>query len=142
MQPGGGDNITLGWESVAPYATKLNDWVHKGGKYVGICMGGYLAGTDPGFGLLPDANAFSYIETPNADIKNMSDFLLTWDWGKEGKPEKVYFQGHAPSIFPSIRLSRTFCLLPGGPSFTLGAAALADPKTKIKARWVMVQTII
>ena len=45
VQPGGGNDFTAAWQSVKTYTGPLREFIHKGGRYLGICMGGYLAGS-------------------------------------------------------------------------------------------------
>ncbi|MFZ4373068.1 MAG: BPL-N domain-containing protein [Mycobacterium sp.] len=90
VQPGGADNLDAAWEAVAPIASALRSWIHDGGAYLGCCMGGFLAGRDPGFDLLP-GNAVEYSTTPGATVNDIADTLITVTW--RGQPQAVYFQG-------------------------------------------------
>ncbi len=101
IQPGGGDSMEVGWNGVKGFAINLQKWIAAGGHYVGICMGGYLAGTQPGFDLLGDGESHGYMDSPSADIKNMSDFLITLKW--RGVEKKLFFQGGPSFILPSNR---------------------------------------
>ena len=90
VQPGGADDLDAAWNAVSPMASSLRSWVHDGGAYLGCCMGGFLAGRDPGFDLLP-GDASEYSAAPGATVTNNADTLVTVDW--RGRPENVYFQG-------------------------------------------------
>ena len=90
VQPGGADDLDAAWSAVSPIASSLRSWIHDGGAYLGCCMGGFLAGRDPGFDLLP-GDAVEYSATPGATVSNNADTLVTVDW--RGRPETVYFQG-------------------------------------------------
>lgn len=90
VQPGGGDDLEVAWRAMRPYAGHLRRWIHGGGHYVGICMGGFLAGFDPGFGLLP-GDSGQYIETPGATVHDNGDALVTVRW--RGRQRTMYFQG-------------------------------------------------
>ena len=91
--------MDLAWKSVTPYKESIINYVTKGGHYVGICMGGYLAGQrlnkrrDPksGYGLLrmADSNAIEYTRTKGADTKNDKDFLATIIW--KGEKKRIYY---------------------------------------------------
>jgi glutamine amidotransferase-like uncharacterized protein len=72
-----------------PYARLIRDWVEGGGHYLGICLGGYLAGSDPGFGLLP-GNSGEYITSPGATVHGIEDATLDVTW--RGVPRELYFQ--------------------------------------------------
>ena len=52
VHPGGG-SLEAEWERVATDAEAVRAYVRGGGRYLGICLGGYLAGSDPGYALLP-----------------------------------------------------------------------------------------
>lgn len=58
-QPGGNDDLDGTWEELRGVAEVLRDWTRGGGRYLGFCMGGYLAGSDPGFGLLVPTRPYS-----------------------------------------------------------------------------------
>jgi len=90
VQPGGADDLDAAWNAVSPMAPSLRSWIHDGGAYLGCCMGGFLAGRDPGFDLLP-GDAVEYSATPGATVTDNADALVTVDW--RGSPETVYFQG-------------------------------------------------
>jgi len=90
VQPGGADDLDTAWEAVSPIASSLRSWIHDGGAYLGCCMGGFLAGRDPGFDLLP-GDTVEYSSSPGATVTNNVDTLVTVTW--RGKPQDVYFQG-------------------------------------------------
>ena len=88
-QPGGGDDLDAAWRSMRSFAPVLRDWVRGGGRYLGICMGGYLAGFDPGYSLFKgDSN--EYIAEPGATVQTAGDALVTVSW--RGRPETLYYQ--------------------------------------------------
>jgi glutamine amidotransferase-like uncharacterized protein len=89
VQPGGGNNLKAAWSDVRSSAQDIRDWVHSGGHYLGFCMGGYLAGFDPGFGLLP-GNSGEYITSTGATVHNIDDTTVTVNW--RGVPRQFYFQ--------------------------------------------------
>lgn len=90
VQPGGGDDLEAAWRAVQPFAGTLRDWIRSGGHYVGFCMGGFLAGSDPGFGILP-GDSGEYVATPGATVRTDADALVTVRWGGGDRP--IYFQG-------------------------------------------------
>jgi hypothetical protein len=71
VQPGGGNDFTAAWKSVKTYTGPLREFIHDGGRYLGICMGGYLAGSGPGYNLLP-GNCDDYTQTRGAEVKTPS----------------------------------------------------------------------
>ncbi len=88
-QPGGGDDLESAWSEMRPYADDIRNWVRGGGHYLGICMGGYLAGRDPGFGLLP-GDSDEYITAAGATVRTDGDAMVKVSW--RGRPRHLYFQ--------------------------------------------------
>jgi glutamine amidotransferase-like uncharacterized protein len=93
VQPGGGDDLTTAWHAVRLYTRPLQQFIRRGGHYLGICMGGYLAATDPGFNLLP-GNCNDYTTTRGAEVHNASNSVITVDWPSPGHPtlRKIFYQ--------------------------------------------------
>lgn len=89
VQPGGGSDLDGVWRVLRGSAGMMRDWVRGGGSYLGLCFGGYLAGRDPGFGLLPgDTNG--YIDLPDTTIHDDRDTVVPVKW--RGKRRYMYFQ--------------------------------------------------
>ena len=64
VQPGGHDDVGLAMEQLGETATEtIPAWVEDGGRYLGFCMGAYLAGSDPGMGMLSPGDTAGYAET-------------------------------------------------------------------------------
>jgi glutamine amidotransferase-like uncharacterized protein len=90
VQPGGGD-LDKSWPHVRQYATPIRNYIKNGGRYLGICLGGYLAGTEPGFDLLPGTGQTDqYITSKGADVTSEIDTVVPVFW--RGKLRHVYFQ--------------------------------------------------
>ncbi|MFE3556225.1 hypothetical protein ACFXKW_15340 [Streptomyces sp. NPDC059193] len=70
-------------------AGAIRDWTREGGRYLGFCMCGYLAGSDPGFGLLPGTTE-QYITTPSASIHDARETIVAVSW--ESRRRHMYFQ--------------------------------------------------
>ncbi|MFD8082786.1 BPL-N domain-containing protein [Kitasatospora sp. NPDC059722] len=94
VQPGGtnGQEVTTAWgllRRTPGFRPELiRDYVRGGGRYLGICMGGYLAG-DPGYDLLP-GDSGEYIKTPGATVTDDKDGLVDVAW--RGQKQPMYFQ--------------------------------------------------
>ncbi|MFH5822975.1 BPL-N domain-containing protein [Georgenia sp. AZ-5] len=86
-QPGGGE-LRRAYRRLRHQAPAVRDFVHAGGRYLGFCLGGYLAG-EPGFRLLP-GDSDQYIASPGASVRDERDALITIRW--RGRPRQVYFQ--------------------------------------------------
>ncbi|CAF2983056.1 unnamed protein product [Rotaria socialis] len=90
VQPGGGD-LDETWPHVRRYASPLRDYVRNGGRYLGTCLGAYLAGTLPGFDLLPGrGQTDQYITSKGALITSEIDTVVPLYW--RGILRHVYFQ--------------------------------------------------
>ena len=69
-------------------AKEIRKFVRNGGRYLGICMGAYWAGSHY-FNLLDGVDAVQYIKQPNTDTKrpHAKAIPVTWD----GVPERMFF---------------------------------------------------
>ncbi|MFF1818394.1 BPL-N domain-containing protein [Kribbella sp. NPDC058245] len=88
VQPGGGQDIAGAWDDIRDTADAVRDWVRGGGRFLGICMGAYLAGSE-GFDLVP-ATTDGYIDTPGATVQGEADTVIALTW--RDKPRHVFFQ--------------------------------------------------
>jgi hypothetical protein len=86
--PGGGD-LAPAWRAMRGHAADLRAFVRGGGRYLGFCLGAYLAGRDPGYGLLP-GDTDQYVTSPGASVHDTRDTVVAVRW--RGKPRHVYFQ--------------------------------------------------
>jgi hypothetical protein len=66
----------------------IADYVANGGRYLGICMGAYWAGSYY-FDILEDVDAVQYIKRPTADIKRSYGTTASIDW--KGIQQDMYF---------------------------------------------------
>ena len=64
------------------------DYVADGGRYLGICMGAYWAGSYY-FDILDDVDAVQYIKQTTAEIKRSYGTVAEVTWN--GEPENMYF---------------------------------------------------
>lgn len=87
-QPGG-DELLPAWRRLRRHRDVVRDYVRDGGRYLGFCLGGYLAGASPGFDLLP-ADTDQYITTPRADVPGTEARVVHVRW--RGRPHAMYFQ--------------------------------------------------
>lgn len=91
VQPGGDTSVAKANKLLGGTAKKLiKQFVKQGGKYLGICQGAYLAGTNPGMRLLGKADTAQFIKSKNASIKSTKDTIVAVKWLK--KTRKVFFQ--------------------------------------------------
>lgn len=88
-QPGGGKSVQRAYRQTKKNTRTIRDYVQAGGRYLGICMGGYLAGHWRGFGLLP-GDTDQFITSPGADITTKKDTLVQVEW--RGRHHHMFFQ--------------------------------------------------
>ncbi len=85
----GGVGDADSWDSLLKFhKSRIQDFVARGGYYLGICMGAYWADHDY-FGLSSDFRTDQYIKRPNTDTKrpHAKQMSVTWD----DKPEELFF---------------------------------------------------
>jgi hypothetical protein len=87
-QPGGGD-LDPAWRRMRDHADEIRGYVRGGGNYLGFCLGGYLAGATPGFGLLP-GDTDQYPGSSGAHLRSTKDMVLPVTW--RGTEHRMYFQ--------------------------------------------------
>ena len=66
----------------------VKDFVASGGKYLGICMGAYWAGSHY-FNMLDNVDAVQYITQPNTDTRRPHAKNITIEWN--GHPNRMFF---------------------------------------------------
>lgn len=77
------------WVHMEQHAVSIREWVREGGRYLGFCLGGYLAGATPGFGLLPGDSA-RYISSRGAEIDTTGNTVIDVTW--RGEDRSMFFQ--------------------------------------------------
>jgi len=66
----------------------INDFLKDGGRYLGICMGAYWAGSHY-LNILKDVDAVQYITRPNTDTRRPHAKALSVTW--QGHPDRMFF---------------------------------------------------
>lgn len=86
------------------YRPVIRNFVRNGGRYLGFCLGAYLAGHDPGFDLLSsNDDADEETSQPGSQVKGDEDTVVQVDWTFSSEPKKgqtdlkrwLYFQDGA-----------------------------------------------
>jgi hypothetical protein len=74
--------------SVSANEEMIKNYISKGGRYLGICMGAYWAGSHY-LDILQGVDAVQYITRPNTDTRrpHAKDLNVTW----LGNPDKMFF---------------------------------------------------
>ncbi len=88
VQPGGGE-LEPAYKELRKLRKPLRKHVRSGGRYLGICLGGYLAGATPGFNLLP-GDTDQYIGSRGSEVDHDRDTVLTVNW--RDRPRPILFQ--------------------------------------------------
>ncbi len=86
-QPGGDGTVDAAYAHLGSARGAIRDFVAGGGRYLGFCMGGYFAGSDPGFGMI-DSN--QWITSRGASVTTDEDTLVDVSW--RGGRRTMYFQ--------------------------------------------------
>jgi glutamine amidotransferase-like uncharacterized protein len=87
-QPGG-DDLDDSYRYLRRHRGTVRQFVRSGGRYLGFCLGGYLAGATPGFDLLP-GDTDQYIVSPAATVHTEDNTLVDVIW--RGRRRTVFFQ--------------------------------------------------
>lgn len=80
-QPGGGE-LGPAYRRMRRHRDTIRGYVAGGGRYLGFCLGGYLAGATPGFDLLPGDTDQYVLGTANR--------LVDVEW--RGRRRSLFFQ--------------------------------------------------
>lgn len=90
---------------------KIKKFVRNGGKYLGICMGGYWAAEDY-FDILDSVQATQYIKRPNTDTRrpHAKNQRVLW----AGEETNMYFYDGCAFSGPGLMNSEIYALYPNG----------------------------
>jgi glutamine amidotransferase-like uncharacterized protein len=98
-QPGGGNSVKRAYRQMKRSADPLREYIRTGGRYLGVCMGGYLAGHWRGFCLLPE-DTDQFITSPGASVTHAEDTLVDVDW--RGRRHRMFFQDGPVFRLPAV----------------------------------------
>lgn len=93
--PGGLEDVDNFDKLLSDKKVIVQQFVNKGGKYLGICMGAYLADRDY-FNLIKDIKVEQYISRPHADYLKEQAAILPIKWHK--KIHCMYFYDGAAFV--------------------------------------------
>ena len=67
---------------------RIHEFIERGGRYLGICMGAYWAGSNY-FDILKDVDAVQYLTRPNTDTRrpHAKNISITW----QGTPMNMFW---------------------------------------------------
>ena len=86
--PGGLGNASSFEYLTAEHQTRIKQYLEQGGKYLGICMGAYWAGSEY-FNILDNVDAVQYITRPGTDTRRPHAKALPVTWN--GESHKMFF---------------------------------------------------
>ena len=142
------------WAHTKDYAESIRDFVARGGRYLGFCLGAYLAGHTPGFGLLPrKADTDAEVSLKNAQVTTDEDTVIQIDWtyasgSKSGTTIRnrwIYFQEGAvirgikddPDTFILARYSRSGRVAASVNKYGDGWVGVIGPHPEATQEWCM-----
>lgn len=97
VQPGGGQDIPAALDSLGKArVTALRDYVAQGGRYLGLCMGAYLADAN-NLALIPE-ELDSEVGRPGFPVTTIDDAAVAVRWA--GRDDQVFYQD-GPYLPPS-----------------------------------------
>ncbi|QUH03286.1 hypothetical protein HUO13_22825 [Saccharopolyspora erythraea] len=138
IQPGGG-GLKRGYRAMKSYKKAIREFVGDGGRYVGFCLGGYLAGASPGFALLP-GDTDQYISTCGATVRSTDETVVEVLW--RGRARYLYFQDGAMFLLsPDARGVDVLARYRSGEiaalaaPFGAGRVAVAGPHPEATSDW-------
>jgi glutamine amidotransferase-like uncharacterized protein len=88
--PGGTGDATRGYDGFfrRRQANAISDYIEDGGRYLGICMGAYWAGSHY-FDILKGVEPVQYIRRPRSEIKRSYETVAEVTW--KDQDETMYF---------------------------------------------------
>lgn len=145
-QPGGGDDTELALSKLGPGAVAaVRAFVARGGRYLGICMGAYLAGS-PGFSLI-DGVPLQYWGRPGALVADYKGTVTPVLWG--GRQRHVYYESGSTVVFrPTAKNVQVLASYPNKDvavsvsPFGKGKVALSGPHPEADRIWYESQGLV
>ncbi|RZQ62331.1 BPL-N domain-containing protein [Amycolatopsis suaedae] len=136
-QPGGG-TLSHAYRKLRRHRDDIRDFVRGGGRYLGFCLGGYLAGATPGFGLLP-GDTDRYIDSAGASVGHDGDAVVTVRW--RGRRRRLYFQDGPVFLLDRPDAAEVLATYPNGTiaalvaPFGAGRVGVVGPHPEATADW-------
>ena len=139
VQPGGDGTLEQAFAALRSESAAIRHYVSSGGRYLGLCMGGYLAGHDPGFNLLP-GDADQFITSTGANVTSADDTVIKVAWRNE--PRYLYFQdGPYFTLDDDRNTAQVLATYPNGEiaalvtSYQQGRVAVSGPHPEATDVW-------
>ena len=139
VQPGG-PSLRRSYRLLHRHRPAITHYVHSGGRYLGLCLGAYLAGHTPGFDLLP-GDAHRYIATPGSTVTGPGDTSIDVTWAGTRRP--VFFQDGPTFTLHTQAHVQVLATYPNGHPAALvtscggGVVGVAGPHPEATADWFL-----
>ncbi|ALX15591.1 biotin--protein ligase [Burkholderia cepacia JBK9] len=126
VQPGGGQDIPGAAASIGRNSIKaVRQYVANGGRYLGLCMGAYLAG-EQGFRLVA-GDIDSEVDRPGSTLHGIADTVTPVVW--RGKKRWIYYQDGA--MLPAVPAGSGGVVLATYPNNDIAAATYRYGKGRV-----------
>jgi len=110
--PGGlGDSDSF-YSIVAPNEKRIKQFVQEGGRYLGICMGAYWAGSNY-FDILDGVDAVQYLKRPGADTHRPHAKNISINW--QGQPMAMFWYDGCALVGDSSKFKTVATYINGDP---------------------------
>lgn len=138
----GGPSLEKAWQGLEPFSEPLREWIRNGGRYIGSCLGAYLAGSgasfapDAGLSILPyNVQSGQEITQPNAQVQNSKGTYIdvNWTFGSGINASKtidnrtLYFQDGVVILISDDQIRTSNSTLLGRYSKNNDVAAIVSP---------------
>lgn len=139
VQPGGGQDIPGAMEDLGnDGASAIRAFVEEGGKFLGLCMGAYLASAS-NLGLITD-DLDSEVGRPGFPVTTIADTSVAVIW--DGEDDQVFFQdgpyfiAHAGEAgYEQIALYQNGDIAAARYAFGKGVVVLSGPHPEAEKEW-------
>jgi len=139
VQPGGGQDIPAALDSIGDDgAAAIKDFVADGGKYLGLCMGAYLASAS-NLGLIAD-DLDSEVGREGFPVTTIADASVSVTWN--GDDDQVFFQDgpylldHEGELgFHTIATYENGDIAAARYAFGDGTVVLSGPHPEAESEW-------
>ena len=133
----GGPDLGRAWDELSEHSDTIRNFVMNGGRYLGVCLGAFLAGPDDGFDLMSEGNYISReVLQPNYPVgyQNTSDAVANVDWNYQtgviqshSYEQYAFFQDGPTFWLPNMTNTKVLgtYVSNGNISATLNSAGLA-----------------
>lgn len=136
-QPGGG-TLSRAFRKLRRHRDEVRAFVAAGGGYLGFCLGGYLAGATPGFGLLP-GDTDQYISSKGATVRHASNAVVAVNW--RGRTRELFFQDGPRFLLEKRKTTTVLANYPNGTvaalvaRFGAGRVGVVGPHPEASSDW-------